>query len=71
MKALIIVMITTAIVIAPMLLLGIYLGYYVGGAVGYSKSTLAIAFSTVGFLSGMAVMFRVIRSVLAWTNGRV
>ena len=60
----------TALVITPLLLLGIYLGYYVGGAAGYSKSVLAIAFSTAGFLAGMAILFKVIRSVVAWTDGR-
>ena len=58
----------TALVITPLVLLGVYLGYYVGGAAGYSKSVLAIAFSTAGFLAGMAVVFRVIRSVVAWTE---
>jgi hypothetical protein len=68
-RALIVIVIATALVITPLVLLGVYLGYYVGGAVGYSKSILAIAFSTVGFVSGMAVLFRVIRSVVAWTSG--
>lgn len=65
-RALIVVVLTTALVITPLVLLGIYLGYYVGDAVGYSKSLFAIAFSTAGFLAGMAVLFRVIRSVVAW-----
>jgi len=63
------VALATALVITPLVLLGVYLGYYVGGAAGYSKSVLAIAFSTAGFLAGMAILFRVIRSVVAWTDG--
>jgi galactitol-specific phosphotransferase system IIC component len=51
------------------MLLGVYLGYYVGGAAGYSKSVLAIAFSTAGFLAGIAMLSRVIRLVVAWTEG--
>jgi F0F1-type ATP synthase assembly protein I len=67
-RALLVVALATALVITPLVLLGVYLGYYVGGAAGYSKSVLAIAFSTAGFLAGMAVVFRVIRSVVAWTE---
>ena len=66
--ALFVVVVTTALVVTPLVLLGVYLGYYVGDAVGYSKSVLAIAFSTAGFLAGMAVLFRVIRFVVAWTE---
>ncbi len=67
-RALFVVALATALVITPLLLLGVYGGYYVGGATGYSKSVLAIAFSTAGFLAGMAILFRVIRSVVAWTE---
>jgi len=67
-RALLIVVLATAIVITPLVLLGVYLGYYVGDAVGCSKSVLAIAFSTAGFLAGMAVVFKVINSVVAWTE---
>jgi len=67
-KALLVVVIATALVITPLVLLGIYLGYYVGGETGYSKSVLAIAFSTAGFLGGMAVVFRAIRWVVTWTE---
>jgi len=70
-RALLVVVLATALVITPLVLLGVYVGYYVGGAVGYSKSVLAIAFSTVGFLAGMTVLFRVIRSVVAWTDRKV
>jgi hypothetical protein len=67
-RALFIVALATAIVITPLVLLGVYLGYYVGDVVGYPRSILAIAFSTVGFLAGMAIVFRVIRSVVARTD---
>jgi F0F1-type ATP synthase assembly protein I len=68
-KAILVVVLTTALVITPLVLLGVYLGYCVGDAAGYSKSVLAIAFSTTGFLAGMAILLRVIRSVVAWTDG--
>ena len=68
-KAVFVVVLATALTITPLVLLGVYLGYYVGDAVGYSKSLLAIAFSTAGFLAAMAILFKVIRSVVAWTGG--
>jgi NADH:ubiquinone oxidoreductase subunit K len=68
-RALLVVVLATAFLITPLVLLGVYLGYYVGDAAGYSKSILAIAFSTAGFLTGMAILFRVIRSVVVWTDG--
>ncbi len=68
-RTLLIVVLATALVMTPLVLLGVYLGYYVGDAVGYSKSVLAIAFSTAGFLGGMAILFRVIRAVAAGTEG--
>lgn len=67
-RALLVVALATALVITPLVLLGVYLGYFVGDAVGYSKSVLVIAFSTAGFLAGMAILFRVIRWVVAWTD---
>jgi hypothetical protein len=67
-RAPLIVALATVIVITPLVLLGVYLGYYVGDAVGYPRSILAIAFSTAGFLVGMAIVFRVIRLVVARTN---
>jgi len=67
-RALLVVIIATALVVTPLVFLGVYLGYYVGGAAGFSKSLLAIAFSTDGFLAGMAIVFMVIRSVVAWTD---
>jgi hypothetical protein len=67
-KALLVVALATALTITPLVLLGVYLGYYVGDTTGYSRSVLAIAFSTAGFLAGMAILSRVIRSVVAWTG---
>jgi F0F1-type ATP synthase assembly protein I len=64
-RALLVVALATALTITPLVLLGVYLGYYVGDAVGYSRSVFVIAFSTAGFLAGMAILFRVIRSVVA------
>ena len=63
-RALAVVVVTTALVLTPLVLGGVYLGFYVGDAVGYSKSLLAILFSTVGFVAGMLVIFRVIRFVV-------
>ena len=62
-KAVIVVVLATAVVLIPLVLGGVYLGFYLGDAVGYSKSVLAIAFSTAGFIAGMAILFRVIRAV--------
>jgi hypothetical protein len=64
-RALLIVVLTTAIVLTPLILGGVYLGYYVADAIGYSGSVLAIAFSTIGFVAGMVVIFRVIKAVVA------
>ena len=64
-RALLIVVVTTALVLTPLVLGGVFLGYYVGDQVGFSRSVLAIAFSTVGFLAGMAIIWRVIRVVSA------
>jgi len=68
-RALLIVVVTTALVLTPLILGGVLLGFYVGDAVGYSKSVLAIAFSTVGFVAGMFIIFRVIKAVVARTDG--
>ena len=67
-KALLTVMLTTAAVLTPLILGGVYLGYYVADAVGLPRSVLAIAFSTAGFVAGMLVIFRVIRMVVARTE---
>jgi len=67
-RALLTVVLATALVITPLVLGGALLGLYVGDAVGYSKSLLAIVFSTAGFIVGMAVIFRVIKAVVARTD---
>ena len=66
--ALLIVVVTTALVLTPLILGGVLLGFYVGDQVGYSGSILAIAFSTIGFVAGMAVIWRVIKSVVGRMN---
>ena len=68
-RALLIVVTTTALVLTPLILGGVMLGLYVGGVLGYSKSVMAIAFSTAGFVAGMFVIFRVIKAVVAGTDG--
>ena len=67
-RALLIVVVTTALVLTPLILGGVVLGFYVGGQVGYSGSILAIAFSTVGFVAGMVVIWRVIKAVVGRMN---
>jgi F0F1-type ATP synthase assembly protein I len=68
-RALLVVVLATALVLTPLILGGVLLGYYVGDQVGYSKSVLAIAFSTLGFVAGMFVIFRVIRVLVARADG--
>lgn len=67
-RALLIVVVATALVLTPLILFGVYLGFYVADAVGYSRSVMAIAFSTIGFLAGMAVLFKVIKAVVGATD---
>ena len=55
-------------VLTPLILGGALLGFYVGGQAGYSGSALAIAFSTVGFVAGMVVIWRVIEAVVGRMN---
>jgi len=62
-NAVLVVMLATAVVLIPLVLGGAYLGFYVGDVVGYSKSVMAIAFSTAGFIAGMAILCKVIRAV--------
>ena len=68
-RALFTVVLTTALVMTPLILGGAALGLYLGGQVGYPGSILAIVFSTVGFVAGMLIIFRVIRAVVAETEG--
>lgn len=67
-KVLFTVVIATAFVMTPLILGGALLGLYVGSEVGYAGSVLAIAFSTVGFVVGMIIIFRVIKAVVAWAS---
>lgn len=66
----ILVMALTALVVAPLVLLGVYLGYYLGDSLGYSKSILAIVFSTIGFLGAIAILSRAIARIVAWGGAR-
>jgi hypothetical protein len=68
-RALLIVVLATALVLTPLILGGALLGLYLGGEVGYSGGVLAIVFSTVGFVAGMFVIWRVIRAVVVGTDG--
>ena len=68
-RALAIVVLVTALVMTPLILGGALLGAYLGGSVGYSGSVLAIVFSTLGFVAGMVIIFRVIKMVVAGTDG--
>ena len=67
-RTLLVVVLTTALVLTPLILGGVYLGYYVADYGGYSRSVFAIAFSTLGFVAGMFLIFRVIRAVVAGTE---
>ena len=64
-RALGIVVLATALVLTPLVLGGVFLGFYLGSVTGYSKTILAIALSTLGFVVGMAVLFRVIKAAVA------
>ena len=64
-NVLVLVVVATALVMTPMILFGVYVGYYLGDVLGYPKSLLAIAFSTLGFVAGMSIIFRVIRAAVA------
>jgi hypothetical protein len=62
-RALLVVVVATALVLTPLILGGVFLGFYVGDETGYSRDILAIAFSTAGFLIGMAVIWKVVAAV--------
>ncbi len=59
------VLVLTPLVIAPLVLLGAYLGFYVGDVTGLSRTLLAIAFSTAGFLASIAILVKVIARIVA------
>jgi F0F1-type ATP synthase assembly protein I len=65
---LVIVLVVTPLVIAPLLLFGVYLGFYVGDALGYSKAIWAIAFSTVGFIVGFFIVLKLVFVIVARTS---
>ena len=55
-----VVMALTAAVVTPLVLGGVYLGYYVGALIGFSGSIMAIALSTVGFLVATVILTKAI-----------
>ena len=59
------VMALTAAVVTPLVLAGVYLGYYVGSLVGFSGSIMAIGFSTAGFLVAVAILTKTIAWLVA------
>lgn len=59
------VMVLTAAVVTPLVLGGVYLGYYVGGAVGFSGSIMAITLSTAGFLVAVVILTKAIAWLVA------
>ena len=67
-RSLLIVVVTTALVLTPLILGGALLGLDVGPQVGFSGTLLAIAFSTVGFVIGMVVIWIVIKAVVGGTR---
>ncbi len=69
-RVLVMVVVATAVVLTPLILGGVLLGFYVADAIGYSKSLMAIAFSTIGFLVGMFVIFRVIKALAVSVDAR-
>jgi F0F1-type ATP synthase assembly protein I len=64
------VMLLTPLIVAPFVLGGVYLGFYLGDLWGYSKSILAIVFSTAGFLAAVAIVSKVITKVVARSSSR-
>jgi len=69
-NSVLVVMVVTPLVVAPLVLVGVYLGFYAGAVWGISKSVLAIAFSTVGFIASMFILMKVIAAVVARTEPR-
>ena len=60
----------TPLVVAPLVLLGVYLGLYAGESWGYSKPILAIAFSTLGFVASIFLLMKLIGALVARTKPR-
>lgn len=59
------VMVVTPLIIGPLVLFGVFLGFYLGDVLGYSKTILAIVFSTAGFLLSIFIVGRVIVYLVA------
>ena len=59
------VMVITAAIVTPLVLGGVYLGYYVGSQVGFSGAIMAIGISTAGFLVAIFVVIRAITWLVA------
>jgi F0F1-type ATP synthase assembly protein I len=57
------VIVVTPLVLTPFVLLGVYLGFYLGGLTGASKTILAIVFSLVGLVASMAILVRMITTI--------
>jgi F0F1-type ATP synthase assembly protein I len=60
-----VVAVVTPLVIAPFLLLGVYLGFYLGDSWGYSRTLLAIIFSAIGLLASFVVIVKLIGHIAA------
>jgi len=59
------VVLVTPLIVAPLVLLGVYLGFYAGSVWGYSGAILAIVFSTIGFLVAIFILSRLIVGIVA------
>jgi membrane protein DedA with SNARE-associated domain len=68
-NTLLLVMAITAAIVTPLVIFGVYLGYYVGGVIGYSKPVLGIVFSTIGFIVAIAIVTRAIVWIVARSAG--
>jgi hypothetical protein len=64
------VVLVAPLVIAPLVLLGVYLGFYAGDVWGYSRSILAIVFSTIGFLVSILIVSKLIVTIVGASRTR-
>ena len=60
-----VVVVITPLVIIPFLLLGVYLGFYLGDIWDYSKTLLAVVFSAIGLIVSFTVIIRIIGRLVA------
>jgi len=60
-----VVVVITPLVIIPFLLLGVYLGFYLGDIWDYSKTLLAVVFSAIGLIVSFTVIIRMIGRLVA------